>query len=130
MAGAHDLRKLPPWVRLLVKGGVWATGARFRKRGGLDRSRGDLAAVGALLRAGWNEEKIVAAFQRPDWFVGDKYREIARTRGEARADEYLARTIARARMGLQRSVEQGTQAGAGDGPVVSRQVVEILGASS
>ena len=47
-----DLRGLPPWARVLVVGGVWSAKGRYRRPGGLDRSKADLAAVGAMVRAG------------------------------------------------------------------------------
>jgi hypothetical protein len=99
----RDLRALPPRMRSLVVGGVWAAGTRYKKAaGGLDRSRADFAAVHAMVRAGWSDSLIVAAFERVDWFIGARYRELrdgaAQTAtGQRRASAYLARTIAKIR---------------------------------
>ena len=95
----RDLRGLPAWARVLVVGGVWSAKGRYRRPGGLDRSRADLAAVGAMVRAGWPDTRVVAAFGRRDWLIGARYRELG-TRGL----DYLRRTISKAR---QR--EQGQQ---------------------
>ena len=88
----RDLRGLPAWARALVVGGVWSGKGRYRRPGGLDRSRADLAAVGAMARAGWPDTRLVAAFSRRDWLIGARYRELG-TRGP----DYLRRTIAKAR---------------------------------
>ena len=88
----RDLRSLPLWARALVVGGVWSAKGRYRRPGGLDRSRADLAAVGAMVRAGWPDTRLVAAFRRRDWLIGARYRELG-TRGP----DYLRRTIAKAR---------------------------------
>ena len=88
----RDLRSLPPWAQALVVGGVWSAKGRYRRPGGLDRSRADLAAVGAMVRAGWPDTRLVAAFSRRDWLIGARYQELG-TRGP----DYLRRTIAKAR---------------------------------
>jgi len=76
---------------------VWRAGGRYRKPGKLDRSRADLAAVGAMVRAGWPNNKILAAFERDDWLIGTKYRELRDREGVDRAHRYLGVTIATAR---------------------------------
>ena len=93
----RDLKTLSEWARSLVKGGVWRAGGRYRKPGKLDRSRADLAAVGAMVRAGWPNNKILAAFERDDWLIGTKYRELRDREGVDRAHRYLGVTIATAR---------------------------------
>ena len=90
----RDLRSLPAWARALVVGGVWSAKGRYRGPGGLDRSRADLAVVGAMVRAGWPYTQTVAAFSRGDWLIGARYQELG-TRGP----DYLRRTIAKARHG-------------------------------
>ena len=102
-ATVRDLRGLPPWARALVVGGVWSAKGRYRRPGGLDRSRADLAAIGAMVRAGWPDQRIRAAFRRRDWFVGARYRQLAQAEATKRADDYLARTIAKARGAVERS---------------------------
>lgn len=99
----RDLRSLPAWARNLVVGGAWRSGRRYRKAGGggQDRSRADLAAVQAMVNAGWPDERIVAAFQRTDWLIGDRFRELFRREGAGRAEGYLTRTISRARSATQ-----------------------------
>ena len=102
----RDLRGLPLWARTLVVGGVWSAKGRYRRAGGLDRSRADLAAVGAMVRAGWPDTRLVAAFRRRDWLIGVRYRELG-TRGP----DYLRRTIATARQATpcrERVAEPGT----------------------
>ena len=106
----RDLRGLPPWARVLVVGGAWAAKGRYRRPGGLDRSRADLAAIGAMVRAGWPDQRIRAAFRRPDWLVGVRYRRLT-AEGTQRADDYLARTIAKARG----AVELSSRSHFGDG---------------
>ncbi len=88
----RDLRSLPPWARTLIVGGVWSAKGRYQRPGGLDRSRADLAAVGAMVRAGWPDTRLVAAFSRRAWLIGARYRELG-----ARGPDYLRRTIAKAR---------------------------------
>jgi hypothetical protein len=88
----RDLRSLPAWARALVVGGVWSAKGRYRRPGGLDRSRADLAAIGAMVRAGWPDQQLVAAFSRRDWLIGARYRELG-----ARGRDYLRRTVAKAR---------------------------------
>ena len=66
-ATKRDLRSLPPWARDLVVGGAWRAGKRYKVDGRVDRSRADLAAIGAMVKGGWSDEKILAAFSRPDW---------------------------------------------------------------
>ena len=95
----RDLRGLPRWARALVVGGVWSAKGRYRRSGGLDRSRADLAAVGAMVQAGWPDTRLVAAFSRRDWFIGARYRELG-----MRGPDYLRRTIAKARQATHRSV--------------------------
>jgi len=100
-AKKRDLRTLPPWARDLVVGGAWHTGKRYRKAGGEpDRSRADMAAVGAMTQAGWSDERIFAAFGRTDWLIGARFRELWECEGQRRALMYLGRTIARARQGM------------------------------
>ena len=93
----RDLRSLKPWARTLVISGAWAAPSRYRKYGGIDRSKADMAAIGAMLHGGWSDTQIVAAFCRPDWLIGDKFREIVRRRGDGDGMRYLARGIANAR---------------------------------
>ena len=95
----RDLRSLPAWARPLVVGGVWSAKGRYRRPGGLDRSRADLAAIGAMVRAGWPDSRIRAPFRRRDWFVGARYRQLA-AEGTQRADDYIGRTITTARGGM------------------------------
>jgi len=96
-ATLRDLRGLPPWARELVIGGAWRGRDRYRRPGGgPDRSRADLAVVGAMVRAGWSPAKIAAAFQREDWKIGDRYLELHEQEGEGRARDYLTRTIRKA----------------------------------
>jgi len=92
----RDLRSLSRWARELVVGGPWRSGNRYRVNGGVDRSRADLAAVGAMISASWTPAKIRAAFSREDWLVGARYRQLAIEDGLRRADAYLARTIRKA----------------------------------
>lgn len=94
----RDLRALPPWARDLVVGGAWRAGRRYCVTGTVpDRSRADLAAVGAMVRAGWPDARIMAAYLRDGWLIGARFRELRDREGSRRADVYLARTIARAR---------------------------------
>jgi len=93
----RDLRTLPPWARSLVVGGAWRAGKRYMTAGRVDRSRADLAACGAMLRAEWSEEMIVGAFTRGDWLIGARFQELWECEGQGRARGYLCRTIARAR---------------------------------
>jgi len=96
-ATVRDLRGLPPWARELVIGGAWRGRDRYRRPGGgPDRSRADLAAVGAMVRAGWSTEKIAAAFMRQDWKIGDRFLELRELEGDTRARDYLTRTIRKA----------------------------------
>lgn len=95
----HDLRKLPRWARELVIGGAFRFGHRYRKPGGVDRSRADLAAVGAMVGASWSDAMIRGAFERPGWLIGARFRELRDRESSRRADDYLARTIAKARRG-------------------------------
>lgn len=94
----RHLRTLPPWARHLVVGGAWRYAKRYRQPGDRvpDRSRADMAAVGAMVRASWPDERIFAAFQREDWLIGARYRELWVREGSMRAEEYLMRTISRA----------------------------------
>ena len=101
-ATVRDLRGLPPWARVLVVGGVWSAKGRYRRPGGLDRSRADLAAIGAMVRAGWPDSRIRAAFRRRDWLVGARYHQLA-AEGTQRADDYLGRTISKARSAVELS---------------------------
>jgi hypothetical protein len=95
----RDLRGLPSRARDLVVGGGWRAASRFRKSGGgVDRSRADMAVVSAMVRAGWTVEKIVAAFNRPDWLIGARFRELVAREGLKRGSDYLQRTIGKARM--------------------------------
>jgi len=87
----HDLRALPRWARDLVVGGWW------RCPHYPSRSEADMAAVGAMVKAGFPDRKIVAAFEREGWFIGARFRHLRARDGETRAMEYLARTMARAR---------------------------------
>ena len=101
-ATVRDLRGLPPWAQALVVGGVWAAKGRYRRPGGVDRSRADLAAIGAMVRAGWPDSRIAAAFRRRDWLVGARYRQLA-VEGTRRAEGYLDLTIAKARSAVELS---------------------------
>jgi hypothetical protein len=97
----RDLRTLPPWARELVRGGAWAGAQRGRYRkpdGTPDRSAADLAAVLLLVRAGWDDEKIVAAFRHPRWKIGARFAELWHRESPQRAESYLARTIQKARV--------------------------------
>ena len=94
----EDLQSLPGWARALVVDGAASGGGRYTKRGGgLDRSRADMAAVGAMVAAGWSDVRIAAVFAQDDWLIGDRYRELRGQRGAARAHDYLSRTRTRAR---------------------------------
>jgi len=94
----RDLRSLMPWARALVVGGAWRFGERYSKpRGGPDRSRADMAAVSAMVKAGWSDAKIYGAFARGEWLIGARYRDLLQQEGAERARTYLARTIAKAR---------------------------------
>ena len=121
----RDLRSVPPWARSLVVGGVWAGKERYRRPGGLDGSRADLAVVGALVRAGWPDARIVAAFGRRDWLIGARYRALC-TRGA----EYLRRTIAKARRSVHaardRPRDENVSHGFPRGLRVSRVPISIL----
>ena len=101
-ATVRDLRGLPPWARALVVGGVWSARGRYQRPGGLDRSRADLAAIGAMVRASWPDSRITAAFRRRDWLVGARYGQLA-VEGTRRAEGYLALTIAKARSAVELS---------------------------
>lgn len=99
-ATLRDLRRLPPRFRDLVTGGVWRAGDRYRKANREpDRSRADLAAVGAMVREGFSDAGILAAFEREDWKIGGRFRELREEEGERRALDYLARTVRKARAG-------------------------------
>jgi len=97
-ATKRDLRTLPRWARDLVMGGAWRAGKRYFVHGFVDRSRADLAVVGAMVKAGWSDEKILSAFSRPDWLIADRFHELWEQEGWKRASQYLARTIARAKL--------------------------------
>lgn len=95
----RDLRTLKPWARALVEGGTWRFGSRYARPDGrgVDRSRGDLAAVGAMVKARWTDAQIVAAFAREQWFIGTRFRALRDAESPERAQDYLRRTIAKAR---------------------------------
>jgi len=97
----RDLRTLSPWARHLVMGGAWRSRKRYLKPGGegLDRSRADMAAVGEMIRSGWSDERIFAAFKHTRWLIGDRFRDLCANQGPARAVDYLGRTIEKARLG-------------------------------
>jgi hypothetical protein len=44
--------------------------------GDTNRSRADLAAVGEMVRAGWQDQKIFAAFACDEWPIGERFREL------------------------------------------------------
>jgi len=96
----RDLRTLPPWARHIVMGGAWRSGKRYLKPGGegLDRSRADMAAVGEMVRSGWSDERIFAAFKHPCWLIGDRFRDLWANQGPTRAVDYMERTIEKARL--------------------------------
>jgi hypothetical protein len=97
----RDLRTLPTWTRKLIVGGAWSSATRYRNvAGGPDRSRADMAAVSAMVRADWPMDKIIAAFRRPDWLIGARFRELEKQEGTKRAVRYLAGTLAKARSWL------------------------------
>lgn len=93
----RELRPLRPWARVLVVGGAWGAGSRYVRAGKVDRSRADLAAIGEMVRAGWPADKILKVYERSDWLIGVKFREIAVNGGIQRAHQYLVRGIERAR---------------------------------
>ena len=95
----RDLRTLPAWARVLVTSGVWRAGRRYRTPGGFDRSRADMAVVGAMVRADWPDVRIRAVFRRRDWLIGVRYRELIHRDGIQRANDYLDRSITKARCG-------------------------------
>lgn len=101
----RDLRDLKPRDRELVTGGPWTRGSQYLFAARIDRSRADMAAVGAMVRAGWSEEMVLAAFSRGDWLIGTRFRELQKKDGHKRAVDYLRRTIARARFSGGRSAE-------------------------
>ena len=88
----RDLRTIPPWARALVVQGQLAFPDRYGSR-----SHADLAAVGAMVKAGWKDARIAAAFARSDWSIGARYRELRDGAGQDRACGYLDRTICVAR---------------------------------
>lgn len=94
----EDLQTLPGWARALVVEGAASGGDRYTKPGGgLDRSRADMAAVGAMVAAGWSDVRMAAVFAQEDWRIGDRFRELRDLYGAPRADDYLSRTRTRAR---------------------------------
>jgi len=49
-----------------------------------------------MVRAAWPFEKILAAFERTDWLIGVRFRELYADEGRRRALDYLSRTVAKA----------------------------------
>ena len=60
-----------------------------------------LSGVQAMFQAGWTFEKTLAAFQRPDWLIGDRFRDLWAREGWKRARDYLIRTVRKASRGTQ-----------------------------
>lgn len=92
----RDLRGLPPRIRAAVVGGAWQAckGGRMRGADGRpDRSRVDAKGMYYMLRAGWTFERIRGAFERPDWLIGAKYRELHARQGAWAALRYLETTV-------------------------------------
>lgn len=84
--GVNELR-VSARIKKLVKTG-WLDDGRYKSR-----SETDLAVVTAMRKAGHNPDEIKAAFVRPGWGIGAKYRELIGQRGSAEADRHLIRCI-------------------------------------
>lgn len=93
----RDLRTIRPWARRLLTEGPSSSPGRY-----VSRSEADLAAVGAMLAADWPESRILAAFTRGDWRIGERFRELWTLDGDGRALGYLESTIRRALQGSRR----------------------------
>ena len=74
----------------MIVGGWWSDPRRYRSR-----SEADLAVIGVMVKAGFTDTMIAAAFE--EWFIGARFRELLAREGPRRADDYLVRTIAKAR---------------------------------
>lgn len=111
-ATVKHLLALEPWARPLVVRGWFPYRKRYRSR-----SEADMAAVGAMVRGGWPDARIFAAFARPDWLIGDRYRQLRDAGGQKREDEYLARTIGTARARQAAPAEQPEAGPGGAGAV-------------
>ena len=100
-----DLKSLSPRHRKLVREGVsaWRPFKGRKTTGDRSRSAAELAAVGEMVRAGWTDGLIQAAFERDDWRIGDRFRELRQVRGERHATENLERTIRKARQSKERT---------------------------
>ena len=99
----EELRQLRSSFQQLVRKGAMASKKYRKPNGDIDRSAADLGAINEMVRAGWSDSLIFSAYTMPKWRIGEKYREIAAESGLARADEYLKRTIRKARQSSERT---------------------------